>query len=131
MRWEPYNKDASMLCGVPEAGDSEKGYRIVAVHDLDKFSAECRVHMVDDLEHEAFVARIAAGLNLLDKMQHEIGNPVFAIETNLDPLRKRIKDAASGTPNPLGRASDALEIVEEIQALLERIKAALAAKETR
>ena len=125
MKWEPYNKDPTLLCGVPERG----GYRIVAIHDLDGHTrAACRVWAgVDNLEHERFVEQIAAGLNLLDKLQHEVGNPVFSIETNLDPLRKRIAEsqAISGRSCKL---VEALTIIDEIQASLEKIKAAIAAR---
>ena len=46
-------------------------------------------------------------------IEHEIGNPVFAIETNLSPLRKRIAE---------NRVDEALQIVDEIEVSLERIK---------
>lgn len=48
-------------------------------------------------------------------IEDRIGNPAFAIETNLDPLVKRISD---------GRTEEALKIVEEIRASLEKIKVA-------
>lgn len=123
MRWEPYNKDPSFLCGVPGVGDERKGYHVLAVHE----SPCSEVPGEPDHEHERLIERIAAGLNLLSDLQHEVGNPVFAIETNLDPLRKRIKDSQeiSGRSNKL---SEALEIVDEIQASLEKIKAAIAAR---
>lgn len=67
--------------------------------------------------------RLAAGLNLLDNLQHEIGNPVFAIETNLGSLRKRVEHIGK----PRWR-DEAAEILDEIQASLEKIKAAITAR---
>ena len=49
-------------------------------------------------------------------IEHTIGNPLFAIETNLEPLRKRIK---------AGRMEEALEIVDDIQQSVEKAKLAL------
>lgn len=55
--------------------------------------------------------------NLLpNDLKHTIGNPLFAIETNLNPLRKRIKD---------GRVEEALQIVAEIEVSLNKAKEAL------
>lgn len=46
-------------------------------------------------------------------IEHTIGNPVFAIETNLEPLRRRIQD---------GRQEEALRILDSLQISVERIK---------
>ena len=63
-----------------------------------------------------FTEYIEAGMPLQNDPEHIIGNPVFAIETNLISLRKRITS---------GRTEEALEIVDEIQVSIERIKSAL------
>jgi hypothetical protein len=42
-----------------------------------------------------------------------VGNPVFAIETNLEPLRKRIVN---------GNVEEALQILKEIEQSVNRIK---------
>jgi hypothetical protein len=49
-------------------------------------------------------------------IEHTVGNSLFAIETNLNPLRKRIQD---------GRISEALEIVNDLQASVEKAKVGL------
>ena len=46
-------------------------------------------------------------------LENAIGNPVFAIETLLDPIRKRIKD---------NRLDEALLLINHIQLSLEKIK---------
>jgi signal transduction histidine kinase len=44
---------------------------------------------------------------------HRVGNPIFAIETNLDPLERRIRE---------DRHSEALEVVDEIRSSVEKAK---------
>lgn len=44
---------------------------------------------------------------------HKIGNPIFAIETNLDPLEKRIAE---------GRTDDALAVIKRIRRSVEKSK---------
>lgn len=46
-------------------------------------------------------------------IEDKIGNPLFAIETNLDPLERRVKE---------GRTEDALQIISEIRVSLEKAK---------
>ena len=48
---------------------------------------------------------------------HKMGNPIFAIETNLEPLVKRIVD---------GRREEAVEVVHDIQESIEKAKAIVA-----
>lgn len=48
---------------------------------------------------------------------HKMGNPIFAIETNLDPLNRRIED---------GRASEAIDAVGRIRKSVEKAKAIVA-----
>lgn len=52
-------------------------------------------------------------------MLHVIGNAAFAIETNLDPLRKRIN---------AGQTAAAAEIIDDIESSIEKIKIFLTAK---
>jgi hypothetical protein len=52
----------------------------------------------------------------IDNLDHFIGNPLFAIETNLNPLRKRIRE---------GRVEEALEIVDNIETSINQAKTAL------
>jgi len=121
VRWEPYNKDPSFLCGVPESAAEGKGYRVLAVHDTPSACANSV-----DPDHERLIERMASGLNLLDKLQHEIRNPVFAIETNLESMLKRIRDEIAGMPSVKADGlKEALVIADEIQSSLERIKAAI------
>jgi signal transduction histidine kinase len=48
---------------------------------------------------------------------HKMGNPIFAIETNLDPLERRIGD---------GRVKDAIEVVQSIRNSVEKAKSIVA-----
>lgn len=48
---------------------------------------------------------------------HKMGNPIFAIETNLDPLQRRIVD---------NRTSEAIRVVESIRNSIEKAKAIVA-----
>lgn len=45
---------------------------------------------------------------------HKIGNPIFAIETDLEPLRKRIKEQ---------KTDDAMDVINNIHSALEKAKA--------
>lgn len=59
-------------------------------------------------------------------IDHTIGNPIFAIETNLESLRRRIKDAnCDSTFVRNNRLKEALEIVDEIEASVNKAKNAL------
>lgn len=49
----------------------------------------------------------------LENLDHFLGNPLFAIETNLGPLRKRIKE---------GRIEEALEVVDAIETSINTAK---------
>ena len=51
-------------------------------------------------------------MNLVDELEDGIGNPLFAIETNLEPLRRRVD-------------GEALEIVDSIERSLEKAKQSL------
>jgi signal transduction histidine kinase len=44
---------------------------------------------------------------------HKMGNPVFAIETNLDPLRKRVME---------GRRDESIEVIKNMRASIEKAK---------
>ena len=48
---------------------------------------------------------------------HKMGNPIFAIETNLDPLTRRIND---------GRADEAITVVQSIRSSIEKAKGIVA-----
>jgi signal transduction histidine kinase len=48
---------------------------------------------------------------------HKMGNPIFAIETNLDPLKRRIED---------GRVAEAIKVVESIRSSVEKAKGIVA-----
>ena len=49
-------------------------------------------------------------------IEHTVGNPLFAIETNLEPLKKRIQE---------GHIEEALQIVGEIEASVQKAKLGL------
>jgi signal transduction histidine kinase len=48
---------------------------------------------------------------------HKMGNPIFAIETNLDPLKRRIED---------GRVGEAVKVVQSIRNSVEKAKGIVA-----
>lgn len=50
-------------------------------------------------------------------IEHTVGNSLFALETNLEPLRKRIRE---------NRIAEALEIVDALQISIEKAKRGLA-----
>ena len=53
---------------------------------------------------------------MIDALAHEIGNPVFAIETNLVCLRNRIRQMESGLRNV--SATEAYEICDAINIVI-------------
>lgn len=65
--------------------------------------------------------RACLALNKLDRLEHEMGNAAFHIETSLDSLRRRIAKLAEGWDAKT--ATEALEIADEIVPSLHRIKA--------
>lgn len=67
----------------------------------------------DEKSRRISAERDAAWKDISFTAAHKIGNPVFAIETNLDPLKRRISD---------GRTKDALDIIERIRLSVERAK---------
>jgi hypothetical protein len=52
-------------------------------------------------------------LPMQNDVKHMIGNPIFAIETNIGPLRKRILE---------GRTEEAIEVLNSIAQSIEQIK---------
>lgn len=65
--------------------------------------------------------RACLALNKLDRLEHEMGNAAFHIETSLDTLRRRIAKLAERWDAKT--AAEALEITDEIVPSLHRIKA--------
>jgi hypothetical protein len=51
-----------------------------------------------------------------EQMRYFIGNPIFAIQTNLDPLRKRIRE---------NRIEESLQIIDEIEQSISKINEVL------
>jgi len=72
---------------------------------------------VADLEEEknrrVRAERDAVWKDISFSAAHKIGNPVFAIETNLDPLHRRIKE---------GRIHEALRVADSIRVSVEKAK---------
>lgn len=87
--------------------------------DLDMCDKLSGTSKIDKLEPKA-----AGKAYLENDMKHMIGNPVFAIETNLEPLRKRILEAKNATNQifSLKPCIEALEIIDEIEVSLNKIK---------
>lgn len=52
-----------------------------------------------------------------ENVRHLIGNPMFALETNLSSVRRRIQQ---------GKSTEALELLDSMQTSIERIKTVLA-----
>ena len=74
--------------------------------------------LISDLEEEknkrVRAERDAIWKEISFTAAHKIGNPIFAIETDLDPLAKRIHEQ---------RASDAMDVVGNIRSSIEKAKA--------
>lgn len=91
--------------------ESERFYEVVGHRD----GPVVAIFFFSDKESEELALRLATMVVNSD-VPHRIGNPLFAIETNLDPLRRRISN---------GESASALRIVDEISASVEKAKAAL------
>ena len=74
--------------------------------------------LVGDLEAEknrrVSAERDAVWKDISFAAAHKIGNPIFAIETDLDPLERRLRES---------RPSEALSVLENIRSSIEKAKA--------
>lgn len=74
--------------------------------------------LISDLEEEknkrARAERDAIWKDISFSAAHKIGNPIFAIETDLEPLSKRIRE---------NREEEALQVVKNIKSAVEKAKA--------
>jgi signal transduction histidine kinase len=67
----------------------------------------------DEKNRRVSAERDAVWKDIAFSAAHKMGNPIFAIETNLDPLRKRIEE---------DRSSEAVVVVRSIRASVDKAK---------
>ncbi|HEV2854476.1 MAG TPA: ATP-binding protein [Thermoanaerobaculia bacterium] len=79
--------------------------------------AERQAKLISDLTEEKDkrirAERDAVWKDISFSAAHKMGNPIFAIETNLDPLQKRVAES---------RLAEALEVISRIRASVEKAK---------
>jgi signal transduction histidine kinase len=109
----------------PEArikSESRKTYEELYEESITLFQETVRLNKhlattVDALEDEknrrVRAERDAVWKDISFTAAHKIGNPIFAIETFLEPLKKRISES---------RAKEALNVIQSIEASVERAK---------
>jgi signal transduction histidine kinase len=85
--------------------------------DLTRKLTDTIAALQDEKNKRVRAERDAVWKDISFSAAHKMGNPVFAIETNLDPLQRRIED---------GRPSEAVEIIQSIRRSVEKSKAIVA-----
>ena len=85
--------------------------------DLTRRLTETVAALQDEKDKRVRAERDAVWKDISFSAAHKMGNPIFAIETNLDPLQLRIED---------GRRSEAVEIIQSIRRSVEKAKAIVA-----
>jgi signal transduction histidine kinase len=71
----------------------------------------------DEKNRRVRAERDAVWKDISSAAAHKLGNPIFAIETNLDPLQRRIED---------GRVAEAVKVIESIRTSVEKAKGIVA-----
>jgi len=69
--------------------------------------------LTDEKNKRVRAERDAVWKDISFSAAHKMGNPIFAIETNLDPLQKRVIE---------GRATEALSVIQSIRNSVEKAK---------
>jgi len=82
--------------------------------DLTRRLTETVAALTDERNKRVRAERDAAWKDISFAAAHKMGNPIFAIETNLDPLERRIED---------GRRSEAADVIRSIRRSVEKAKA--------
>lgn len=82
--------------------------------DLVARQAKLIVDLEEEKNRRISAERDAVWKDISFSAAHKIGNPIFAIETDLEPLNKRIREQ---------RTNEAAEVVENIRSSLEKAKA--------
>jgi signal transduction histidine kinase len=85
--------------------------------DLNRSLRDAKAALKDEKNKRVRAERDAVWKDISFSAAHKMGNPIFAIETNLDPLQLRIED---------GRTSEATEIIQSIRRSVEKAKAIVA-----
>lgn len=67
----------------------------------------------DEKQRRITAERDAVWKDISFSAAHKIGNPIFAVETDLDPLLKRIRESRTG---------EAIEVVDNIRSAVEKAK---------
>lgn len=92
-------------------------------HEQDSMEKPCgrcyrnRVVMISVVEETFGCNWRTAFWTVSQDVKHSVGNPVFAIETNLHPLIKRIEE---------NKVEEAVQIIQDIHVSVEKIKDCLA-----
>jgi signal transduction histidine kinase len=81
--------------------------------ELNKKLAELLVAMQDEKDKRTRAERDSVWKDISISAAHKIGNPIFAIETNLDPLEKRVSE---------NRTTEALTVVSDIRRSVDKAK---------
>jgi signal transduction histidine kinase len=85
--------------------------------DLTRRLTDTITALTDERNKRVRAERDAVWKDISFSAAHKMGNPIFAIETNLDPLQRRIED---------GRSSEAIEVIQSIRRSVEKAKAIVA-----
>jgi signal transduction histidine kinase len=85
--------------------------------DLTRRLTDTVAALTDEKNKRVRAERDAVWKDISFSAAHKMGNPIFAIETNLDPLQLRIED---------GRPLEAIDIIQSIRRSVEKAKAIVA-----
>jgi signal transduction histidine kinase len=81
--------------------------------ELGERQANLIAELTEERKQRVRAERDAAWKDISFSAAHKIGNPIFAIETNLDPLRKRVSE---------NRLREGLEVIDRIEVSVEKAK---------
>jgi len=95
---------------------TRKSYEELYKENVDILTRERRLNaeLEEEKNRRVRAERDAVWKDISFSAAHKIGNPIFAIETDLDPLARRIKEQ---------RTEEAQDVVENIRASVEKAKA--------
>jgi signal transduction histidine kinase len=81
--------------------------------DLNRSLIVLKAELQDEKDRRVRAERDAVWKDISFAAAHKMGNPIFAIETNLDPLQRRTED---------GRVSEAVTVINSIRTSVEKAK---------
>lgn len=80
---------------------------------------------MQDFRHEIFEARQHLNILPSEDIGHLVGNPLFALETNLDTLRNRLEVFNKTGRVPYSELASVFEVLGAVERCLEKTKNAL------